>query len=380
MGARLPEDFQTGRACDDSVPACPGATTTVDSPATIPKHPKAHLFFIGDSTDKLQFHAACNLILPENERCGYQCTDPGLRLYPRNVQQHLCAAGLGEESTVNVGDQRSSAAETGTVNESECCNPSTGKCCMSDSMVASSPACRPGSYSSGLGSVGFLHTCGADEEHSARCNNAWGGGGSGVPNVYSADGLLPPDTLARINISLPSFVRWTRRAGAKPRPVVTVVQSGMWDMEGSEFGVPRGKSDDTMEGVDVETDGRVKELLDRHVAGLKRALDAAKDALHSVNAPTDCMAFRTIDIFRREPVVAKARAALIDEMNKGVLALGERMGVPVYQYHKLAEAVEKQTGGYWWDPMHQRSSASTLQVKAMMRFVAHHMPPHCALR
>ena len=101
------------------------------------------------------------------ERCDYQCTEPDLQHFPRNIRQHL-------------------PGENGVVPDLPvalpCCMGDS--CCMSESMVAASPACVPGSFASGFGAVGNLHTCGADAKMSSGCNNVYNV--NGVPNVYSA--------------------------------------------------------------------------------------------------------------------------------------------------------------------------------------------------
>jgi len=355
------QGFETGWGCPAY--ACPsGDAMAIDTPDAAPVDAKAHLFFIGDSTDKLHFHAACNLLLPENEQCDYQCTDPSTSQFPRNVRPHL-------NGEFNLSGP-------------DCCTPEEG-CCMSDAMVASSPACVPASFASGLGAVGDLHTCGVTNAD-ANCNGVTGG--TGVANVYAGDGLLPNPILERVATALTSFHRWTTETVGMnpPRPIVVIIQSGLWDIQGTSWNVPRGApGGDPILNQDVVFDESNEEFvafIKKYTEGLKGEYEAAKAALESVGAATDCIAFRTIDLFSKTPVVAESRRALLDAMSTAMVSLGTSLGVPVHRTEELARRVESETGGYWWDPMHQRSYSARLQVMGIAEFSKRCLPAHCALR
>ena len=366
------EGFETGWLCGDDVPACPvgGPSAAADTPANAPADAKAHLFFIGDSTDKLNFHAACNFLLPEEERCDYQCTVPAVMHFPRNVRQHVAP-----KEGLNLMNNPPHS----------CCDFAAGTCCMSQSMVMSSPACVPGSFASGLGAVGDLHTCGVDPAGSASCNSVTGA--NDLANVYSGDGMLPSSTPERIAAALPSFYRWTTETiGMKPRPIVVIMQSGMWDMQNSPFQPPRGEpTGDPLDAAETPVtfgadNADLAALAKSYGDGLELEYATTKLALESVGAPTDCLAFRTFDMFARQPVAAKSRRDLVDALNAVTLATAAKLGVPVHRTEALSRRVEAETGGYWWDPMHQRSYSSRLQVEGIVEFVARCLPAHCALR
>ena len=72
----------------------------------------AHLFLIGDSTDKLWHDAFCNSMLEEGNRCPYQCSNPDARAMPRNVLPFLCDESNVDAATAVAEDVPAIASST----------------------------------------------------------------------------------------------------------------------------------------------------------------------------------------------------------------------------------------------------------------------------
>lgn len=114
------------------------AANPFDTPgdATRAAEAGAHLFIVGDSTNKLLHTSFCNQYLPEPERCAYGCSTPLPRQYPVNAVPYVRGY---RELCPECDVEKSHTA---------CCNPAPEeeggvRCCADESMFRTAIACRP---------------------------------------------------------------------------------------------------------------------------------------------------------------------------------------------------------------------------------------------
>ena len=140
----------------------PAVSVDFDAVGNEPGHAadrKAHLYVIGDTTDRLWHDGFCNDMLTSTERCPYRCAVPEPAALPGNVVPYMCDDPASDTC----------AAEIAAVDR--CCEskwmPNGAKayqCCVTTAQATTATACRPRRYATGGGTAGFLHVLGAAPE------------------------------------------------------------------------------------------------------------------------------------------------------------------------------------------------------------------------
>jgi len=203
---------------------CPAVSVDFDAVGNEPGHAadrKAHLYVIGDTTDRLWHDGFCNDMLTSTERCPYRCAVPEPAALPGNVVPYMCDDPSADTC----------AAEIAAVDR--CCEskwmPNGAKayqCCVTTAQATTATACRPRRYATGGGTAGFLHVLGAAPEGVLGDSYFSARDSADPPPLGSFQSYASPDaTRDRIARGLRAFVRWNLRDGAQPRPIVTSIQS-----------------------------------------------------------------------------------------------------------------------------------------------------------
>ena len=141
---------------------CPAVSVDFDAVTHEPGHAAdraAHLYLIGDTTDRLWHDGFCNDMLTSTERCPYRCAMPEPAALPGNVVPYMC------------DDPSADTCAAETAGNAKCCEskwmPNGAKayqCCVTTSQATTATACRPRHYATGGGTAGFLHVLGASAE------------------------------------------------------------------------------------------------------------------------------------------------------------------------------------------------------------------------
>lgn len=203
---------------------CPAVSVDFDAVGNEPGHAadrKAHLYVIGDTTDRLWHDGFCNDMLTSTERCPYRCAVPEPAALPGNLVPYMCDDPASDTC----------AAEIAAVDR--CCEskwmPNGAKayqCCVTTAQATTATACRPRRYATGGGTAGFLHVLGAAPEGVLGDSYFSARDSADPPPLGSFQSYGSPDaTRDRIARGLRAFIRWNLRDGAQPRPIVTSIQS-----------------------------------------------------------------------------------------------------------------------------------------------------------
>ena len=174
-------------------------------------------------------------MLHEAERCPYSCSMPEPSGMPGNIVPFMCAS---------ASDPACAARTSGMT---ACCAPNAAaaadrlagggvevevegdgrRCCVAQAESSTALACRPPSYATGDGNVGFVHILGVTPEDGNTADDYFDPFPLAKPPFGSFGGYgLPPSTRDRLSRALTQFVLWNRRGGvAAQRPIVTVVQT-----------------------------------------------------------------------------------------------------------------------------------------------------------
>ena len=269
---------------------CPAVSVDFDAVTHEPGHAAdraAHLYLIGDTTDRLWHDGFCNDMLTSTERCPYRCAMPEPAALPGNVVPYMC------------DDPSADTCAAETAGNSKCCEskwmPNGAKayqCCVTTSQATTATACRPRHYATGGGTAGFLHVLGASAE-----------GELGDKYFSAKDSPDPPPlgafesynaataTQDRIARGLRGFVRWNQRDGAAPRPIVTTIQSNAQETWRKVSGTARvvarevgEEKDDADTKAEVMTKSEEDAFVNEYADGLRAAIRQVRNILDEENA------------------------------------------------------------------------------------------------
>ena len=190
---------------------CPVVSVDFDAVGNEPGHAsdrKAHLYVIGDTTDRLWHDGFCNDMLTSTERCPYRCAVPEPAALPGNLVPYMCDDPASDTC----------AAEIAAVDQ--CCEskwmPNGAKayqCCVTTAQATTATACRPRRYATGGGTAGFLHVLGAAPEGVLGDSYFSARDSADPPPLGSFQSYGSSDaTRDRIARGLRAFIRWNLRS------------------------------------------------------------------------------------------------------------------------------------------------------------------------
>lgn len=315
----------------------------------------AHLFIVGDSTNKLLHMSFCNQYLPRAERCSYGCSTPMPAQYPINAQPYL-----GFDTLCPECDARGAP----------CCAPGTDVCCANESQFRTAVACRPRRYTSGEGSAGFLMVMGS---HPTAPYFQPPPPSPGLSMYQGYD--LAVDTEQRIAVALPAFIAWAERGKqAFRRPIVTLLNSCIWTIwkfSGRDpgFDSAAARRHDSALVREFEAD---MEAMAQQVRGIYHAADHAESA--------ECVVFQTNlqAVAFPEYVQLASSVGLMSTLNKAIVRVGEKLNIPVFDMAGAAASLSLDST-FLEDGYHPHAEVTMQTARLFKMWANEKLPSHCTM-
>mmetsp|Transcript_9903 Transcript_9903/g.24396 ORF Transcript_9903/g.24396 Transcript_9903/m.24396 type:complete len:430 (-) Transcript_9903:872-2161(-) len=341
---------EMGEDCDNRCPTVDLVAHPFDKPSDAPRSEDAgaHLFIVGDSTNKLLHTSFCNQDLPAEEQCAYVCPTPNPEQYPITVMPFMA----GYEEICPDCDAKGTP----------CCSLDNSQCCVDLTTIRTAIACRPRSYTSGAGSVGFLMVVGSHPTapYYQTDLSAYQG--------YS----LPLDTSTRIDKALPDFIAWVERGEeASVRPVVTLLNSCTWTIfkfGGSEPVLTLEAIQDSALVEEFEAD---MEAMATQVMGIYAANHHPESA--------QCVVFQTnpqgTDYY---PPMAPL-VPLMTTLNEAIVRVGAKMNIPVFDMNEVASSFAASGTAFLKDGFHPTFDLTMEAASLFKVWANNNLQAHCAL-